>query len=312
MTDIIGNTPATNGLIKDVTIETFEQDVLRASVEVPVIVDFWAPWCGPCKTLGPLLEKAVTALDGRVLMVKVDIDKNQMMAQQLRIQSVPTVMAFIAGQPVDGFAGALPESEINAFLDRVLAAAEQAGMAPGGDAQNLTAMLAMANQAFEAGDLAGAAQAFAGLAQELDDDSTEKAQAIAGLARCHLSGDNLEEARQVLASIPEKFHSDPAVSSILAAIELATPQNNQELETAKAAAMANPADMQAQYNFAEALIGAGLMEQGRDVLLAMITRDRQWNDEAARKKLLTLFEALGHAHELTIDTRRQLSSLLFS
>jgi putative thioredoxin len=303
---------AAGALIKDSTIETFAEDVMVASRDAPIIVDFWATWCGPCKTLGPMLEKAVTALGGKVKMVKVDIDQNQMLAQQLRIQSVPTVMAFIGGQPVDGFAGALPESEINAFLDRVLQMADQAGLG-GQDGTDPAAMLDAADEAFNAGDLATASQAYGYVAQSLEEDKPEKARAIAGLARCHIASGNMDEARQMLEMVPEAFKDDKAVTSVAAALDLAEAEKDApEVDAAAAKAAANPEDMQAQFDYANALTSAGKMEEGMDVLLAMIAKNRAWEEEAARKQLLKLFDALGNSHELTIQGRRKLSSVLFS
>ncbi|WP_306252144.1 thioredoxin [Parvularcula sp. IMCC14364] len=320
MTDILGTaapagTAQQSAYIRDSSIETFAEDVMNASREVPVIVDFWAPWCGPCKTLGPLLEKAVNDLKGKVLMVKVDIDQNQMLAQQLRIQSVPTVMLFIAGQPVDGFAGALPESQIKQFLERALQIAEQAGLSAGGAGNEPTTeeILDAADAALAENNLPAAAQLYGQLAQTLSEENEEKARALAGLAHCHVAGGNLAEARQMLELIPEKLRSLASVSSVHAMIDLAeTGANGADLSSAQAAAENAPEDMDAQYAYAEALIGNGHVEQAADTLLAIVARDRSWNEEAARTKLVTLFEALGAKHPVTKDARRRLSSILFS
>ncbi|GGD14958.1 thioredoxin [Aquisalinus flavus] len=316
MTDIIGagkDAPATaQTLIKDTTIEGFADDVMKASQEVPVIVDFWAPWCGPCKTLGPMLEKAVTALKGKVKMVKVDIDQNQMLAQQLRIQSVPTVMAFVAGRPVDGFAGAIPESEINAFLQRALQAGEQMGLggAPG-DGPDPEEALSVADQSFNDGDLNTAAQLYGGVAEMLEEDDKLHSRALAGLARCYMASGNLDQARQILDQMPESHASEQAVASAKAALDLSA-GDGADLAEARDKAEANPDDLHAQYDYAVAQIGAGQMEEAGDTLLGIIARERDWNEDAARKKLLTLFDALGATNPVTLRIRRKLSSILFS
>ncbi len=293
-------------LVKDATIETFEADVLTASMTTPVIVDFWADWCGPCKTLGPLLERAVRAAGGKVLMVKIDIDKNQMLASQMRIQSIPTVYAFFQGRPVDGFQGALPESELKAFVDRVVQAAGAAGAqqpAPHED------YLAAAASAMEAGDVGAAAQLFAQAAQM----DPENADALAGLARCHLVLGDVDQARDTLAMIPESKHKEAVVASVKAALALAEASGGGgDIAALRAAAEAAPGDPEAQFALANGLLGSGGAEQAIDALLSIIERDRDWNEGAARQKLLTVFEALGHGHPATVRGRRRLSAILFS
>lgn len=298
-----GGGQADADLIKDATIETFEADVLSASMTAPVIVDFWADWCGPCKQLGPTLERAVLAAKGKVKLVKIDIDKNQMLASQMRIQSIPTVYAFFQGRPVDGFQGALPESEIKNFIDRLPQADGADVMAdPNQD------YLSMGEAAFEAGDVTTAAQFYAQAAQT----DPENVAALAGLARCHLALGDKAQARDTLAMIPEDKQKDPAVASVKAALELAESGDGGDVPALEAAAAGAPEDLDKRFALAEGYIGAGALESAIDALLAIIERDREWREGEARQKLLTVFEALGHAHPATVRGRRRLSSILFS
>jgi putative thioredoxin len=303
MSDLIGaGAAAAPDLIKDGTIETFEADVLNASMKTPVIVDFWAEWCGPCKQLGPLLEKAVKAAKGKVRLVKIDVDKNQMLAAQMRVQSIPTVYAFFEGRPVDGFQGAVPESTLNQFIGR-LTDLTSGVLAAGADD------IEAADAAFNAGDLAAAAEIYGRLAEADDSD----VRALAGLARCHVALRDFETARSILDSIPPAKQSDAMVTSVRAALELSASEADAGDVAELAAKVArNPDDLAARFDLAVAFISAGDMEAAVEELLTLVEKDRQWNEEAARCKLVTIFNALGGGHPLTMRARRRLSSILFS
>lgn len=291
--------------IFDVTDAEFMTKVVEESRRRPVIVDFWAPWCGPCKTLGPALEKAVVEAGGKVALAKVDIDQNPHVAQQLRVQSIPAVYAFIQGQAAPGFVGAVPTSELKRFVEEVIKAA---GGAPGED--DLGALLEAADAALAEGALADAAQAYAAVFQA---DPTE-VRALAGLARCYAAGGDIERAKQTLAMAPEDKAADPALTAARAAIELA----EQGAEAARAlsqnqsAVNRDPNDHQARFDLALGLVAAGRREQAVDELLELFRRDREWNDGAAKTQLLKFFDAFGAADPLTVRGRRRLSSIIFS
>ena len=294
---MLGETPTKADLIKEGADQTFAQDVVEASRTQPVIVDFWATWCGPCKTLGPMLEKAVVEARGAVKLVKIDVDKNPVFAGQLRVQSIPTVYAFKDGKPVDGFMGAVPESQIKAFIARL------AGDAPPSD---LDLLLEDATADLEAGDVGGAAQLFARALQAAPDN----VPAIAGLARCYVAGGDFERAREVVAMAPADA-KDADLDSVRAALALAAeaPGETAELERRVAA---NPHDLQARFDLAKALAARSHLAEASDQLLEIVARERDWNEGAARKQLLTVFEAAGLASDVAKQGRRRLSSILFS
>jgi putative thioredoxin len=295
---------ASGGDIKNATAATFMADVIEASRQALVLVDFWATWCGPCKQLGPLLEKLVKASGGKVRLVKVDIDKNQELAAQLRIQSVPTVYAFKDGRPVDAFAGALPESQLKAFIAKCL------GGSAAGEENGIEEALAIGLEMLTQGDLAGAVQLYG---QILEADPANVA-AHAGLARCHLKAGQIEQAEHLLAALPPEIASHADIQAVRAAAELA--RQSQQAQGAAAEFRRrladNANDHQARFDLALAYYGAGEREAAIDELLELVRRDRKWNDEAGRKQLVKLFEAFGPADPLTIEARKRLSSILFS
>ncbi|MEE2981287.1 MAG: thioredoxin [Pseudomonadota bacterium] len=301
MEDLIAPAADDTDVIKDSTTESFEADVIQASNEVPVVVDFWAPWCGPCKTLGPTIEKVVREARGKVRLVKVNIDENQQIAQALRIQSIPAVFGFVKGQPVDGFVGAQPESQIKAFVDRL---AGQSGPSPVDEA------VEQAKAALAADDHNGAAALFGQVLQQEPDNVA----AIAGMARCLLALGDPGAAAEVLARAGDEHDDDPDISGARAALALAeqAAAASGEVGGLEARIAANPNDFNARLELAKALFGAGDRETAVDHLLEILGCDLNWNDDAARIQLLELFEAMGPTDPLTLSARRRLSSLLFS
>ncbi|MFO1081316.1 MAG: co-chaperone YbbN [Reyranellaceae bacterium] len=294
-------------LIKDSDQTKFAKDVLEASRTVPVIVDFWAPWCGPCKQLQPAIEKVVTAAKGAVKLVKINIDQNQMLAQQLRIQSIPAVYAFFGGRPVDGFMGAVPESQVKQFVDRLI---EMTGGAAGEGAGNEVAeLLEHAKAAVAQNDFDLAARIYS----EILGAEPENTAALAGMARYHLQAGDLEQARELLGQVvaKEKNHAD--VVAVQAAIDLAEQAKAAgPIPELKAKAAADPRDFQARLDLALAYWAGEQRKEAIDELLAMIKLDRKWNEEAARQQLLKFFEALGFSDPLAVDGRKRLSTILFS
>ncbi|MBI3198381.1 MAG: thioredoxin [Rhodospirillales bacterium] len=293
-------------LIKDSDQTKFAKDVIEASRTVPVIVDFWAPWCGPCKTLQPMIEKAVKEAKGAVKLVKIDIDKNQMLAQQLRIQSIPAVYAFFGGRPVDGFMGAVPESQVKAFIDKLVQAA---GGAAGGAGNEIAELLEHAKAAVAQNDMETAAQIYS----EILGVDPENVPALAGLARYHVHAGDYEQATTLLDQVPAKEKNNADVVAVKATIDLAAKAKEAgPVDVLKAKAAADPKDFQSQLDLALAYWAGGQKQEAIDELLAMIKADRNWNEAAARQQLLKFFEALGFADPLAVDGRKRLSTLLFS
>ena len=290
-------------LIKDVNEDTFMTDGVEASQEVPVIVDFWAPWCGPCKTLGPMLEKAVMASKGAVRMVKVNIDDNQEIAAQLRVQSIPTVFAFHKGQPIDGFQGALPNSEIDAFVGKVV---ETGGVDASG---GLSDALDSAEEMLAEGAAGDAAQVFSAIIEEDD----QNVKAYSGLARAKLSLDDIEGAEAVLNGVPAEISENSEIDAVFAKISLArqTLAVGPLLEL-EAAVTSNPTDSKARFEYSQALYAADKLAEAVAQLLELFRNDRDWNDGAAKTQLFTIFDALEANDPIVLNGRRKLSSMIFA
>lgn len=300
------NTPSPAGadLIKDVSEATFMADVVEASQTVPVIVDFWAPWCGPCKTLGPLLEDAVRGAKGAVKMAKVNVDEAQRIAGQLQIQSIPTVYAFFKGQPIDGFQGAVPGSEIKAFIDRVVKAA--GGEAPG---ESLAEAIAAAEDMLTEGAVADAAQTFEAILGE----EPMNAAAYGGLVRSHILLGDLDQAEAILNGAPAEISHAPELEAAAAQLALARQAADAgPVDELRAAVEAAPEDHQSRFDLAQALHASGDVSGAVDQLLELFRRDREWNDGAARTQLFTIFEALKPNDPIMLNGRRRLSSMIFA
>ncbi len=293
-------TGAADGLVKDTTTQTFVKDVIEESKRQPVLIDFWAPWCGPCKQLTPVLEKAVRAAKGKVKLVKMNIDEHPAIPGQMGIQSIPAVIAFVNGQPADGFMGALPESQVMAFLERLTKDRI------GGEAKDL---LKAADAALVEGDSAGAADLYAQLLAE----DNANVHALAGLTRCYVETGAIDQAKQTLALVPDSKRNEPSVVAAQAALDLAEQAKTlgpiADLEQKVAA---NPLDHQARFDLALALNGKGRRLEALEQLINIVKRDRKWNDDGARKQLVQFFDAWGPTDEATIEGRKRLSSILFA
>jgi putative thioredoxin len=292
--------PAAGEAVIDVTAQNFMQEVIEESKTRPVLVDFWAPWCGPCKTLGPVIEKAVRDAKGKARLAKMNIDEHPQVAQQLGIQSIPAVYAFSNGQPVDGFVGALPEKDVKAFIDRVTG---------GTGGEDVGELLKHAEESLSAGDAAGAAAVFSHVLAA----DKENVTALAGLVRAQLAAGDMETAKQTFALIPKNKANDAAVTAAQAALDLAAAAEKVgDIAPLEAKVAANPLDHQARFDLAVALAAHNKRAEAVDHLIEIVKRDRKWNDDGARKQLVQFFEAWGGADESTVEGRRKLSLILFS
>ncbi len=298
------SSPASGGAVYDATSADFETSVLKESLKRPVIIDFWAPWCGPCKQLGPLLEGAVNAQGGKVALAKVDIDQNPELAQAFRVQSIPMVVAMYQGQPVTAFAGARPKGDIDQLIAQLVQLAGQGGP----DAIDIPAALKHGAELLEAGDLMGAQELYVAVLQE----NPNHAGGFAGLIRVLIAAGEYDRAQAMLDTAPEPVKKDPLYAAVKTALDLARNAPDDDLAVLRAKAEASPDDHAARYEYAEAAFAAGAKDEAADALLEIIRRDRKWDDEKARKQLLRYLEAWGFADPASQTARRKLSPLLFS